>query len=152
MSLIVLEVLIARSLPSFSRKSLGSWHHLLIIKAFDVRRYRFQTVLDRKVTGVETVHLGRRQVFEISLSALACKKNVVLSPKDQRLGLVIAQEPLPLGIQPDICSVVIKKVHLHAAGVRPVHEAKVHVPVVGTNQFGMFMAMQINGLDRIELQ
>ena len=69
---------------------MGNRHHLGIIEAHDVRGDMLQTVLDRKMSGVETVHLGRRQVFEISLSALACEEDVILSPKDQRLGLVIA--------------------------------------------------------------
>src|SRR5262249_8757253 len=126
--------------------------HLLMIKTLDVRDDLFKTVLHRKMTRVETVHLRIRQVSQISFSSFACEEYVILSPKDECLWLAIAQELLPLRVQHDVRSVIVEKIHLDEARIGPLHEAEVHVPVVGTDQIRMLVAVEVYRLDRVKLK
>src|SRR5262245_34398224 len=62
------------------------------------------------------------------------------------------QKLLPLWIEPDIRSLIIGKVHLDAARIGPLHEAEVHVPVVGTDQMRMLVAVEVYRLDCFKLK
>src|SRR5215469_10076741 len=126
--------------------------HFLFIEALDVCGNLFKTVLHRKMAGVETVHLRLRQISQVSFSSFASEEYVILSPKDECLWLAITQELLPLRIQRDVRSVIIEKVHLDAAGIGPLHEAEVHVPVVGTDQIRMLVAVEVYRLYRVQLK
>src|SRR5262249_3984553 len=68
------------------------------------------------------------------------------------LWLAIAQKLLPLRIQRDVRSVIVEKIHLDAARIGPLHEAEVHVPVVGTDQIRMLVAVEVYRLDRVKLK
>ena len=46
-----------------------------------------QAILDCKVAGFQAMHLCLGQIFEVSFSAFAGEKNVVLPPEDDRVGL-----------------------------------------------------------------
>src|SRR5215469_2795654 len=98
------------------------------------------------------MHLRIGQVLQIGLSPFGCKEDVVLPPEDYGSGLSLAQKPLPLRVELDISSIIIEKVHLYTARVGPLHEAEVHVPVIGTDQFGTLVAVEIYGLDRLKLE
>src|SRR5215471_3670202 len=126
--------------------------HFLFIEALDVCGNLFKTVLHRKMAGVETVHLRLRQISQVSFSSFASEEYVILSPKDECLWLAITQELLPLRIERDVRSVIIEKVHLHAAGIGPLHETEVHVPVVGTDQIRMLVAVDVYRLYRVKLK
>src|SRR5215470_8041048 len=126
--------------------------HFFVIETLDVCGDLFKTVLHGKVTGVETVHLRLQQISQISFSSFASEEYVILSPKDECLWLAITQELLPLRIQRDVRSVIIEEVHLDAAGIGPLHEAEVHVPVVGTDQIRMLVAVEVYRLYRVELE
>src|SRR5215470_18870586 len=126
--------------------------HFFVIETLDVCGDLFKTVLHGKVTGVETVHLRLQQISQISFSSFASEEYVILSPKDECLWLAITQELLPLWIQRDVRSVIIEKVHLNAAGIGPLHEAKVHVPVVGTDLIRMLVAVEVYRLYRVKLK
>src|SRR5262249_41896231 len=71
---------------------------------------------------------------------------------DECLWLAITQELLPLRIERDVRSVIIEKVHLDAAGIGPLHEAEVHVPVVGTDQIRMLVTVEVYRLYRVKLK
>src|SRR5215470_15043376 len=126
--------------------------HFFVIETLDVCGDLFKTVLHGKVTGVETVHLRLQQISQISFSSFASEEYVILSPKDECLWLAITQELLPLRIERDVRSVIIEKVHLDAAGIGPLHEAEVHVPVVGTDQIRMLVAVEVYRLYRVQLK
>src|SRR5215813_2930817 len=126
--------------------------HFLVIETLDVCGNLLKTVLHCKVTGVEAVHLRLGQVSQISFSSFASEEDVILSPKDECLWLAITQEFLPLRIQRDVRSVIIEKVHLDAASIGPFHEAEVHIPVVGTDQIRMLVAVEVYRLDGVKLK
>src|SRR5262249_59826563 len=121
--------------------------HLLMIKTLDVRDDLFKTVLHRKMTRVETVHLRIRHVSQISFSSFACEEYVILSPKDECPWLAIAQQLLPLRIQRDVRSVIVQKIPLNAGRIGPLDEAEVYVPVVGTDQIRILVAVEVYRLD-----
>jgi hypothetical protein len=54
-------------------------------------------ILDSEVTRIEPVHLGGGEIREIGVAAFTREEHVVLSPEDDRFGLPLAQERLPLG-------------------------------------------------------
>src|SRR5215831_7318801 len=104
------------------------------------------------MTGVEVMHLRIGQVLQIGLSPFRCKEDVVLPPEDYGSGLPLAQKRLPLWIELDVRSVVIEKVHLYTARIGSLHESEVHVPVIGTDQFGTLVVVGVYGLDRLKLE
>lgn len=99
----------------------------------DVGGNLVETIFHRKMTGIESVQFGVRQVFEVCLSAFAREKDVVLAPENQRPGLVFSKETLPLGIQIDVRSIVVEKIHLNATRVWSFDKTKVHIPIVGAD-------------------
>src|SRR5262249_34634373 len=143
---------IARSLPGPSRdQPMSVGFYFLVIETLDICGDLFKTVLHGKVSRVEMVHLRLRYVSQISFSSFAREEYVILSPKDECFRLAITQELLPLGIERYVRSVIIEKVHLDAAGIGPLHEAEVHVPVVGTDQIRMLVAVEVDRLYRVKL-
>src|SRR5215471_17477596 len=98
------------------------------------------------------MHFCAWQIAEVGFSPLAREENVVLPPKDYRFGLSVTQKLLPLRVELDIRSVIIEKVHLNAARIGSLHEAEVHVPVVGTDKVRVLVAMEIYSLDRVKLK
>ena len=75
------------------------------------------------------MHLRLGQILEIRLTALAREEEVVLSPENDCLGLLLPEERLPLWVELYICPVVIEEVELDLSSVRPIEVMQIHVPV-----------------------
>ena len=67
-----------------------------------------QMVLDRKMPGLQAVHLGVREVIEIRLPSRLAEEDVVLTPEDDRLRPPRAQELLPGGVVRDVSAIVVE--------------------------------------------
>src|SRR5215468_3297462 len=85
----------------------------LVVEAMHIRRDLVETIFYSEMTRLEPMHFRIRKVFEVRLTALTGEEYVVLSPENQRLGLLLAKKILPLGIEFNIRAVIVKKVHLH---------------------------------------
>src|SRR5215468_10166457 len=105
----------------------------LVVEAMHIRRDLVETIFHSKMTGIQPVHFSVRKVFQVRLTALPSEEDIVLSPENQRLGLLLAEKILPLGVELNIRAVIVKKVHLHTARIGARHETKNHVPVVGAD-------------------
>lgn len=82
----------------------------ILVETMDVHRNVIQAVLDSEVSRFQTMHLCFRQVFEEGLSTLESKENIVLAPEDEGVWLTLFQKFLPLGIQRNVGSIVVKEV------------------------------------------
>jgi len=71
----------------------------LVVEGLHIVDDRGQTVLDREVTGIQPVHFRVGKIVEIGLTAFAREEDVILSPEDDRLRLLLSQERLPLRIK-----------------------------------------------------
>src|SRR5215471_20448173 len=98
------------------------------------------------------MELGLRQVSQIRLAALRREEDVALTPEDERLWLACAQEQLPCGIEGNVGAVVVEEIQLDTTRVRPLHEAEVHLPVVGAYELRLRMPVLIYELDPFEAQ
>src|SRR5207247_2068135 len=96
--------------------------HLPIIEPPDVAGDHVETVLHRKVSGVQPMHFGAGQILQVGLTAFAGEEDIVLTPKDQRPWLPVAQELLPLRIEIDVGPVVVEQVELYAMRIRTLHK------------------------------
>src|SRR5215469_8928572 len=105
----------------------------LVVEAMYIRRDLVETIFYSEMTRREPMHFRLRKVFQVRLTALPGEEDVVLSPEDQRLGLLRTEKILPLGVELNIRAVVVEKVHLQAARIGSLHEPKIHVPVVGAD-------------------
>src|SRR5262249_36896150 len=95
-----------------------------------------QAVFDSEVPGLQSMHLCLRQCLQISFAALPRKKDVILSPKDDRFRPLLSEERLPLRVQRHISAVVVEEVQLDLAAVWLLNRRKkICIPVVWTDQF-----------------
>lgn len=67
------------------------------------------------MTGTQTMHLGLWKILQIRFAPFAGKKDVVLTPENNRPGLALHQKRLPFRIQIDILPIVVKEIELNAA-------------------------------------
>src|SRR5215469_7438132 len=111
-----------------------------------------QTVFDRKVTRVQPMHLRMGKILEIGLTPLAREEDVILSPENDCLGLLLSEERLPLRVEFHVCPVVIEKIELDLSSVRSIKVMQIHVPVVGANELRSGMAVGVDQLDSVGLQ
>src|SRR5262249_23949507 len=125
--------------------------HLLIIEASDLADDLVETVLDGKVPGVQPVQLGMRNILEIRLAPLACEEDVVLSPDNDRLRLLLSEERLPLWVELYVRPIVVEEIELDPSCVGPVEIVQVHVPVVGADELRPAMAVGVDQLDSVGL-
>ena len=79
----------------------------LVVEAMHIRRDLVETIFYSEMTRLEPMHFGVRKVFQVRLAALAGEEYVVLSPENQRLGLLLAEKLLPLGVELNIRAVVV---------------------------------------------
>ena len=77
-----------------------------------------------KCAGIKPVHLRFCKNREISFPALASEKNVVLTPKDDCVRLLLFEKRLPLGIKRNIGAVIVKEIQLDLACVGPLKSRK----------------------------
>jgi len=123
------------------------------MKAMDVVRDICEAILHRKMPGFEPMHLGLRKISQVCLSTLASEKDIVLSPENDRRRLMLPEKLLPLRIQRDVIAVVVEEIKLDLPPVRLLQRGVViGVPVVWTDQFGQFRAVQIYSLDGVIFQ
>src|SRR6266404_2525889 len=104
------------------------------------------------MTGIQPMHFCLGKILEIGLTTLWSKKDIALSPKDDRLGLALTEKGLPFRVERHIGAVVVEEIQLHPSRIRALQEGEVGVPVVGADQFRPFGAVQVNGLDRVEFE
>src|SRR5499433_1939651 len=126
--------------------------HLLIVEAPDPAGDLVETVLDRKVPRVEPVHLRMGKILEVRLAALAREEDVVLSPENDRLGLLLSEERLPLRVKLYVRPIIIEKIELDPSRVGPIEIMQIHVPVVWADQLRSAMAVCVDQLDGVGLQ
>src|SRR5215813_14283001 len=107
---------------------------------------------DRKVTRVQPMHLRMGEILEIRLTAFACEEDVVLSPENNRVGLLLSEERLPMRVELYVCPVVVEEVELDPPSMRPIEVVQIHVPVVRADKFWSAMAVGVDELDRVGLQ
>src|SRR6516225_6773770 len=88
------------------------------IKGNHLLRDKGQTVFDRKVARVQPMHLRMGEILEIRLTAFACEEDVVLSPENNRLGLLLSEERLPMRVELYVCPVVVEEVELDPPSMR----------------------------------
>src|SRR5215471_15720404 len=81
----------------------------LVVEAMHIRGDLVETIFYSEMTRLEPMHFRLRKVFQVRLTALAGEEYVVLSPENQRLGLLLADKSLPLGVELNIGAVVVKK-------------------------------------------
>src|SRR5262249_41237170 len=104
---------------------------------------------DREMAGVETMHLGGREVGEVRLTACGCEEQVALPPEDQRLGLTLAEERLPLWVQRQVGSVVEEQIEMQSLAVWPLQERDVRIPRVGAHECWLLRPLQIDRPDGV---
>src|SRR4030095_12428991 len=75
---------------------------------------------------------------------------VILPAEEERFGLTVAQEPLPLGIPLDVGAVIVEKIELDPPGVRSLHEAEVHLPIIGADRLGNPVTVLVDEPDPVE--
>src|SRR5262249_18244580 len=102
----------------------------LLVKTMHIRCDFIETVFYGEMAGIEPVHLCARKIFEVCLAPLPREEDVVLSPENYRFRLALSEKTLPLWVEFNVCTVIVKKIHLYATGVGPLHESKIHVPVI----------------------
>src|SRR5215471_892012 len=74
--------------------------------------YEFDLFCERKVTGVEKVKLGTRNVLQKGLRSSDGEERIVFPPNDEHLRLLGAEVLMPFAIEGDVCSVVMEEVEL----------------------------------------
>ena len=121
-----------------------------------VKRFHFlddvgQGIFDGEVAGIQPMHLRVRKIHQIGFAALAREEDIVLSPENDCLGLLLSEERLPLRVELYVCAVVIEKVELHSSRVGPIEIMQIHVPVVRANKLGSGMAVCVDQLDSVGL-
>src|ERR1700733_14912953 len=96
------------------------------------------------------MHLCVWQSLQIGFSALPGKENIVLSPEDDGLGLLLFEECLPRWVEADIGAVVVKEIQLDLTAVWLLQSREeVRVPIVRADQLGQFRPMQIDSFHRV---
>ena len=83
-----------------------------------------------EMAGIEKVKFDTLQVIQIRVGASFRKDVIVLAPKDDRRGLMLAEERLPERILIHIGPIVIKQVQLDLFGTGAVQKVLVMVPAV----------------------
>src|SRR5262249_45375093 len=136
--------------PLSGRPPRASRGNALVEVTDDVPRDHIEAVLDSEVPGVEPMNLRVGQVTQIGLAALGRKEDVSLAPEDQRFRLAAPQELLPRRIQRHVRPVVVQQIELNAAGVRTLHESKIHLPVVRADPLGLSVSVLVDELDAVE--
>src|SRR5215472_13710935 len=91
------------------------------------------------------MHFRLGQISEVCLAACGGEEDVVLPPKNDGIWLTPTQKRLPLRIELYVLSIVVEEVELHPLGVRAREEVQIHVPAIRADQFGIGMAMRVNG-------
>src|SRR5262245_40291776 len=92
------------------------------------------------------------KILQIRLAALAREEDVVLSPEDDRLGLLLSEELLPLRVELYVRPIIIEKVELDPSRVGPIEIMQIHVPVVWTDELRSAVTVSVDQLDRVGLQ
>jgi len=82
-------------------------------------------VLDCEVSGIEAVHFGFRKILQKRFTTGGRKKDIRLSPEDDRFWLIVAKKLLPNGVQLNILPVIVEKVQIYANCVGPFHKSKI---------------------------
>src|SRR5262249_4348892 len=98
------------------------------------------------------MELGVRQVSQIRLAAFWREEDVALTPEDERLWLACAHELLPCGVGGNVGAVVGEEIQLETTRVRSLHEAEVHLPVIGAYELRLRVPVLIYELDPFEAQ
>src|SRR5215831_14681881 len=101
---------------------------------------------------VEAVHLRMGKILQIRLAALAREEDVVLSPENDRLGLLLSEERLPLRVKLYVRPIIIEKIELDPSRVGPIEIMQIHVPVVWADKLRSAMAVCVDQLDSVGLQ
>src|ERR1700761_8529477 len=98
------------------------------------------------------MHFRLGKDLEEGLPTSRCEEDVALTPKDNRLGLVIFEECLPLRVKLDVGPIIIEEVELYLLCVRTFEKMVVHVPVIGADQLRFGMSGCVNGVDGRRLE
>src|SRR5262245_61048956 len=92
------------------------------------------------------------KILEVSLATLARAEDVVLSPENDRLWLLLSEERLPLRVKLHVRPIIIEKIELDPSRVGPIEIMQIHVPVVWADQLRSAMAVCVDQLDSVGLQ
>jgi hypothetical protein len=92
----------------------------------DLLRNEFARVFERKVTGIQQMKLGFRDISQICLGALDSEERIVLSPHDQRLRLFVPKEFMPALIERKVRLVVLKQIKLDRVVTPAIKKELVH--------------------------
>src|SRR5580698_6318423 len=98
------------------------------------------------------MHLCLGQHLEESLTTGWREEDVALTPKNDRLGLVIFEECLPLRIELHVGPIVVEEVELHLLCVGAFEKVVVHVPVIRADELWFGMASCVNSVDSRRLE
>src|SRR5438094_10001884 len=69
--------------------------------------------VQRKMTGVENMHLGVRHIFAIALRLARVEREIILAPANPQARLLLAHPRLPLGIGIDIGAILVEQIALN---------------------------------------
>src|ERR1700727_1527712 len=98
------------------------------------------------------MHFRLGQDFEESLTASWSEEDVTLPPKDDRLGLAIPEERLPLRVELHVGPIVVEEVELHLLCIRAFEKMVVHVRVIRANELWFGMTSRVDGVDGRRLE
>ena len=109
-------------------------------------------ILDRKVPGIESMHLRVRQVGQVGLATFRGEEDVLLPPEDERLRLAFAKKRLPHRIEWHVRAIIVKQIQIHTRRVRPLHERDVRLPVIRAHELGPLRPVQVDRSDGVPLE
>src|SRR5208283_76312 len=92
-----------------------------------------QILIEDKVTRVEPDELGLWQIAQVCLGSGRDKEGILITPDDQRLGLVGTRSRLPARVGCNIGFVVLQKIDLVGLRAGTVEKCLIENPVIGGN-------------------
>jgi hypothetical protein len=96
----------------------------LAVESLHILDDRGQAVLDGEMTRIQPVHFRVGKILEIGLTAFAREEDVILSPEDDCLRLLLSQERLPLRIKLYVGAIAVKEIELNAPCIGPIKKMR----------------------------
>src|SRR5215469_11039950 len=140
------------SMARRQRARISSASYLVLVeKRFDETRDSLAVGFQCKVSGVQKVFLKVLEITTVGSSSFRWEDKIVLSPRNKRRRLVIAEEILEFRVQWDIGAVVVEEVHLDVPVTGSVEPDLVERPGCRVKQGQVAHAILVLPARRLEL-
>lgn len=106
--------------------------------------------VEREMSGIEHVHLGRGHVFAIAFRLAGIEREIVLAPDDEKLRLRLLHPRLPFRVRVDVRPVIVEEVALNLRLPRRVQECVFIGPKIGIVELNVGIVSDVARLCRLQ--